>query len=151
MSFRTLKLMPVLTAGIAAGAAISSCASPAEQLTANEVSPQATETRPDTPTSPGGPDYADGQYSAEGRYGGLPSSIGVTVTLSADIVTDVSVTPHATDPTSLDLQKRFAAAVPSVVVGRDIDEIKVDRLAGSSGTPQGFNAALERIKEQANK
>ncbi|KNH20404.1 hypothetical protein ACU18_04225 [Arthrobacter sp. ZBG10] len=77
--------------------------------------------------------------------------MGVTVTLAADIVTDVSVTPHATDPTSLDLQKRFAAAVPSVVVGRDLDEINVDRLAGSSGTPQGFNAALERIKAQANR
>jgi hypothetical protein len=25
--------------------------------------------------------YADGRYSADGQYGGLPSSIGVTVTL----------------------------------------------------------------------
>lgn len=74
----------------------------------------------------------------------------MTVTLSGDIITDVSVTPHATDPTSLDLQNRFAAAVRAVVVGRDIDEIKVDRLAGSSGTPQGFNAALDRIKAQAS-
>jgi hypothetical protein len=74
----------------------------------------------------------------------------VTITLADDIVTAVSVTPHATDPTSLDLQRRFAAAVPTVVVGRDIDEIEVDRLAGSSGTPQGFNAAVEDIKAQAN-
>lgn len=147
MSFRTPQLMPAVAVGMAASAALSSCASPAGQLTANEVPDQAT----DTPASPGGPDYVDGQYSAEGQYGGLPSSIGVTVTLAAHIVTDVSVTPHATDPTSLDLQKRFAAAVPSVVVGRDLDEINVDRLAGSSGTPQGFNAALERVKAQANR
>ncbi|WP_311214717.1 MULTISPECIES: hypothetical protein [unclassified Arthrobacter] len=150
MSFRTLTLMPAVTAGIAASAALSSCASPAGQPTANEVSAPATTSSPEVSTSPGGPDYSDGQYSAEGHYGGLPSSIGVTVTLSADIVTEVSVTPRATDPTSLDLQKRFADAVPGIVVGRDIDEIKVDRLAGSSGTPQGFNAALERIKAQAN-
>jgi hypothetical protein len=36
-----------------------------------------------------------------------------------------------------------------VVVGKRIDEVKLDRIAGSSGTPHGFNAALERIKEQA--
>lgn len=74
-----------------------------------------------------GPDYVDGEYTAEGQYGSLPSFIGVTVTLAGDIITNVSVMPSATDPTSLDLQNRFAAAVPTVVVGRDIDKIKVDR------------------------
>ncbi|MCU1554491.1 MAG: hypothetical protein JWM13_1977 [Arthrobacter sp.] len=73
----------------------------------------------------------------------------MTVTLVNDVVTDVSVVPHATDPTSLDLQNRFAAAVPAVIVGRDIDTIQVDRIAGSSATPDGFNAALERIKAEA--
>jgi hypothetical protein len=33
--------------------------------------------------------------------------------------------------------------------GSGIDEVKRDRIAGSSGTPQGFNAARERINEQA--
>jgi hypothetical protein len=61
----------------------------------------------------------------------------------------VSVTPHATDPRSLEFQRRFAAAVPVVVVGKRIDEVKLDRIAGSSGPPPGFNAALERIEEQA--
>lgn len=51
------------------------------------------------------------------------------------------------DPTSRDLQNRFA--VPAAVVGRNIDEIKVGRIAGSSRTPDGFNAALERIKAEA--
>ena len=95
-----------------------------------------------------GSDYVDGQYTAEGQYGSLPS-IGVTVTLAGDVITDVRVTPHATNPTSLHLQNRFAAAVKDVVVGRDIDEIEVDRIAGSSHTPEGFNAALERIKADA--
>ena len=93
--------------------------------------------------------YADGIYMATGEYGSLPSSISVTVTLVSDIVTTVEVTPHATNPTSLDLQRRFAAAVPAVVIGKHIDEVKVDRLAGSSGTPDGFNAAIQLIKEQA--
>lgn len=94
-------------------------------------------------------EYKDGVYTAIGQYGNLPSSITVTVTLDDDVITDVKVTPHATDPTSLDLQRRFAKAVPAVVVGKRIDEVKVDRLAGSSGTPIGFNAAIEQIKEQA--
>jgi uncharacterized protein with FMN-binding domain len=93
--------------------------------------------------------YRDGNYRATGQYGNLPSSIGVSLTLDDDIITAVDVTPHATNPTSLDLQRRFAAAIPAVVVGRDIDEVYVDRLAGSSATPDGFNAAIQQIKEQA--
>jgi uncharacterized protein with FMN-binding domain len=136
-------------AGIAVTAALSACSASAGtppsqpapvSVTGNDHSSSAPESKSD---------YADGQYSAEGRYGSLPSSIGVTITLTEDIVTAVSVTPRATDPTSLDLQRRFAAAVPTVVVGRNIDEIEVDKLAGSSGTSQGFNAALEEIKAQA--
>lgn len=94
--------------------------------------------------------YRDGVYTATVWYGGLPSSITVTVTLDDDIITAVEVTPHATDPTSLGLQRRFAAAVPAVVVGKPIDEVKVGRLAGSSGTPVGFNDAIRRIKSQAS-
>ena len=94
--------------------------------------------------------YSDGVYEATGQYGSLPSSITVTVTLVDEIITDVKVTPHATNPTSLDLQRRFAAAVPKVVVGKSINEVKVGRLAGSSGTPDGFNDAIEKIKKKAH-
>ena len=93
--------------------------------------------------------YADGVYRATGQYGGGPSFITVTATLENDVVTTVEVTPHATDPTSLDYQRRFAAAVPEVVVGRRIDEVNVGRLAGSSSTPDGFNAAIQQIKGQS--
>lgn len=107
-------------------------------------------TRPRSASSTGS-SYADGAYTATGRYGSLPSSITVTVTLADGVITAVRVTPHATDPTSLRLQRRFAAAVPAVVVGKPIDEVKVGRLAGSSGTPDGFNDAIQRIKRQAAK
>jgi uncharacterized protein with FMN-binding domain len=97
------------------------------------------------------PAYRDGTYRATGRYGSLPSSIDVTVELDDGILRDVDVTPHATDPTSRDYQERFADAVPAIVTGRRIDEVELDRVAGSSGTPDGFNDALERIKDQAAK
>jgi len=102
---------------------------------------------PDTTPSP----YRDGVYTATGRYGSLPSSITVRVTLRNGVVRAVRVTPHATDPTSLGLQRRFAAAVPAVVVGKPIATVQVGRLAGSSGTPDGFNRAIEQIKAQARR
>ena len=92
--------------------------------------------------------YADGVYTATGQYGSLPSSITVTATLVDDVITAVEVTPHATDPTSLDLQRRFAEAVPAVVVGNPIDEVDVDRLAGSSGTPTGSTRRSNRSRNR---
>jgi hypothetical protein len=83
------------------------------------------------------------------RYGSLPSSIGVSVTLVDDVISAVTVTPRATDPTSLDKQTRFARAIPALVVGRNIDEVNLSKVAGSSGTPDGFNAAIQRIKAEA--
>lgn len=158
MHSRIGKFGPAAAAGIAISA-LAACASTADDANApvssSTVSPSLAENiaspSPTPPPAPalGGTAYADGQYSADGQYGNLPSSIGVTVTLVDDVITDVRVAPRATDPTSLDLQTRFAHAVPAVVVGRDIDEIKVDRIAGSSATPDGFNAALERIKAEA--
>jgi uncharacterized protein with FMN-binding domain len=95
--------------------------------------------------------YADGVYTATGQYGGQPSFITVRATLVHGVITAIEVTPHATVPRSLELQRLFAAAVPKVVVGRPIDEVKVGKLAGSSGTPKGFNAAIRQIKEQASR
>jgi uncharacterized protein with FMN-binding domain len=95
--------------------------------------------------------YADGVYTATGQYGGAPSFITATVTLKDGIITDVVITTHATVPTSLDFQRRFAAAVPAVVVGKPIDQLRVGKLAGSSGTPEGFNAALQQIREKARR
>lgn len=93
--------------------------------------------------------YRDGTYEAEGGYGGMPSHIGVTVTLDGGVVAEVEVDTRATDPTSLDLQERFADAIPDVVVGRAIADLEVGKTAGSSGTPVGFNDALEQIRDQA--
>ncbi|WP_244655325.1 hypothetical protein [Rhizobium lusitanum] len=93
--------------------------------------------------------YADGVYTATGQYGGQPSFITVTVTLRGGLIVAVQVTPQATVPRSLELQRSFAAAVPRVVVGRPIAQVQVGKLAGSSGTPDGFNDAIRKIKLQA--
>jgi uncharacterized protein with FMN-binding domain len=93
--------------------------------------------------------YRDGRYRATGWYGSLPSSIGVSLTLRSNRIRRVKVTPHATDPTSRELQERFARAVGPRVVGKRIDEVRLTRLAGSSGTTLGFNDALRRIRAKA--
>ena len=38
---------------------------------------------------------------------------------------------------------------PSLIVGKDIDEVSLDKVAGSSLTSGGFNAAVESIKSDA--
>jgi len=94
--------------------------------------------------------YRDGSYSAVGWYGGQPSRLGVRITIEDGIIESVDVTTYATDPTSLDYQQRFADAVPSVVIGKHIDDADVGRVAGASGCSDGFNDALRRIRAGAS-
>jgi uncharacterized protein with FMN-binding domain len=141
--------MKAATAAISVALIVAGCAA-VDRETARPISAPNSVTRSRTASSQDS-SYTDGVYTATGRYGSLPSSITVTATLSDNVITAVEVTPHATDPTSLDYQERFADAVPAAVVGKPIDEVRVGRLAGSSGTPNGFNAAIQRIKEQSRR
>jgi uncharacterized protein with FMN-binding domain len=93
--------------------------------------------------------YRDGTHSATGWYGTLPSHQDVTLTLDDDTITAVEITTPADDETSLGYQQRFADALPQAVVGRSLDDVTVDRLAGSSGCSEGFMNALAQIKEQS--
>jgi uncharacterized protein with FMN-binding domain len=99
----------------------------------------------DTVTS----NYIDGEYSATGWYGGLPSHQDVTITIADDTVTAVEITTPAEDETSLGYQQRFADALPDAVIGRSVDELDIDRLAGSSGCSEGFMDALAKIRDAA--
>ncbi|MEU7835575.1 hypothetical protein [Nonomuraea sp. NPDC049129] len=118
--------------------------------------PRPPSSAPSSPSPPpasasarGDSQYRDGAYTATGTYGGGPSHITVTLTLDDDVITRVAVAPHATNPTSRDYQERFATAVPQMVVGKNLDDVRLSRTAGSSGTPVGFNDALDQIKQQA--
>jgi uncharacterized protein YlzI (FlbEa/FlbD family) len=95
--------------------------------------------------------YTNGEYQVEGLYSGGKKSIIVNVKLTDDAIEQVEVTPNTTIRMSLGLQKKFAAAISGEVVGRSIDEIHLDKLAGSSLTTKGFNDALEKIKSEATK
>lgn len=104
-----------------------------------------------TQTTAGGT-YTAGTYSAEGSYTSPAGqeTVGVQVTLDAEgTISAVTVTPQATDAQSTRFQTLFASGVAGEVVGKSIDEVSVDKVAGSSLTGGGFNAALQEIRDDA--
>jgi uncharacterized protein with FMN-binding domain len=124
----------------------------AEEPMSTPPSPPAGTSQPqDTgAATPETPDrYRDGEYTATGWYGSLPSHHDVTLTIADDTVTAVEITTPAENETSLGYQERFADALPTEIVGRNIDDLQIDRLAGSSGCSEGFMDALAQIKDEA--
>ncbi|MFB7893815.1 hypothetical protein ACFC1I_16570 [Microbacterium sp. NPDC056044] len=95
--------------------------------------------------------YADGTYTADGSYATPESveTISVTVTLQDDIITAVEVTGDPQKRESEQYQGQFIGGIADVVVGQDIDDIQVSRVAGSSLTSGGFNKAIDAIKTEA--
>ncbi|EST23030.1 FMN-binding protein [Streptomyces niveus] len=148
MTHLNKKIATAAMLGLSAGVVLVGCSSP----NGTDTPPSASASRLAAPTATAsGSGYADGTYSADGEYGTQDSSIGVTVTLDQGVITQVEVAPHATNETSRDFQDRFAQAAPEAVEGRPIDDVQLDRLAGSSGTPDGFNDALAKIKAEASR
>lgn len=95
--------------------------------------------------------YQDGTYEMVGNYvsPGGPETVGVTVTIANDVITDATVEVLATRPASKAKQEDFAANYKPMVVGKSIDEVMLTKVSGSSLTPKGFNDALEKIKAEA--
>ena len=73
--------------------------------------------------------------------GSFDSSIGVTFTRA-------EITPRATDSTSREYQLSFAAA-PRPRRRKPLGGLLLDRIAGSTGTCDGFNDAIACIRRDA--
>lgn len=95
--------------------------------------------------------YTDGTYEAEGSYEspGGEESIAVELTVSDDVVTDVTVTPQASGGNAARYQEEFASGIADEVVGQELSGLSVDKVSGSSLTGDGFNAALDQIRADA--
>jgi len=95
--------------------------------------------------------YKDGDYEAEASYvnPGGDSKLKVELTLAGNKVSKVEVTPEATDGTSKSFQEKFASGISAEVVGKSLDDITVDKVAGSSLTHLGFDKAIDEIKADA--
>jgi uncharacterized protein with FMN-binding domain len=95
--------------------------------------------------------YRDGAYTASAKYL-APSGqeqIDVQIRLLNDVITSITVTPHAYDRNAARFQEQFVGEISDAVVGEDIDLLAIHRVAGSSLTSGGFNIALAEIKDQA--
>ena len=66
-----------------------------------------------------------------------------------DVITDATVISNATRPNSVIFQGKFISGFKTLVVGKNIDEVHLDKVSGSSLTPGGFNDALAKIKLEA--
>ncbi len=95
--------------------------------------------------------YKDGTYTAVGDYvsPGGAEQVGLTLTLKDGIVTDSVLQVMATRPISLKMQDLVRDEHKAFVVGKPLDEVKLDKVSSSSLTPVGFNDAIEKIKKQA--
>lgn len=95
--------------------------------------------------------YADGTYTATGSYQtpGGEESIGITLTLESDSVSDVQTEPMPSNPTTELYQGKFSSGIKEQIVGTPIDELDVSKVSGSSLTSGGFRDAIEQIKSEA--
>lgn len=95
--------------------------------------------------------YKNGVYSSIGDYisPGGSEQIGITLTLKDDVIVDAKAEVKATRPASVKFQGFFSGGFSALVIGKKIDEVKLDKVSGSSLTPKGFNDALAKIKVQA--
>ncbi|WP_431795413.1 FMN-binding protein [Microbacterium enclense] len=137
----------VTLAGCAGGS--TEAAAPAESSAAPAVS-----SAPSTSAAAGGAStgvYADGTYEATGQYATPESveTVDVTLTIAGDTVTDVTVTGDPQAAESRRYQSEFIGGIKDEVVGKNIDEISVSKVAGSSLTSGGFMNALDTIKSEA--
>ncbi len=95
--------------------------------------------------------YRNGQYKAVGSYvsPGGPREIEVVLTLEDGTIVDSVFVGNATDPASKRFQGEFSDNYKTFVIGKNIDEISLTKVSGSSLTPKGFNDAVEKIKAEA--
>jgi uncharacterized protein with FMN-binding domain len=156
MITRHQKTAVTALAGLSLLGVVTGCSSDAGSADATSENAPSTNTQATTDASEsaaasGSSAYADGEYSADGEYTspGGKESVGVSLTLSGDVITAVTVTPESTNPNGKKYQGEFADGIASVVVGKSIDDIKVSKVAGSSLTSGGFNDAVEQIKADA--
>lgn len=140
--------------GVAGVLALAGCSGAADAETdagtsdATTTDSSSTDSSTDSSTTS---TYADGTYTAEGSYQTPETleSISVTLTLEDGTITDVEVTGDPQARESEQYQGAFIDGIADEVVGVAIDDLDVSRVAGSSLTSTGFNAAVEDIKAQA--
>ena len=161
MSKRRSRLLMLAAASaiVATGAGCANEAQPPAATPPSGESPAPTPARTPTPTppptsqAPGASTHAykDGTYTAEGSYftHAGPESVTITLTLKNDLITDSKFNGAPNAEMSGFYMQMFADTYKPLVIGKNIADVQLDRVSGSSLTPMGFNDAVAKIKAQA--
>jgi uncharacterized protein with FMN-binding domain len=147
-------LIVIILIGVAVAAAIAANNNSADTDTTNttpnnQSTPQEATPRQSSDNSTSS--YKDGTYTAVGSYStpGGRESIGLTVQVAGGIISSTSLEQNAKTGEAKEYQQKFASGYKELVVGKNINEVSLSRVAGSSLTSNGFNTALEQIKTDA--
>ena len=140
----------VLIVVIVGGAIFAANDSPDDSRGASQQTPDST-TSSDNDTGPGSTTYKNGTYTATGSYvsPGGQEEITIRITLEDNVITGTSANSGANSSEGKEFQSQFISGYKPEVVGKNIDSIELDHVSGSSLTSQGFNDALDQIKNQA--
>ena len=144
--------LAILT-GLTLVGALAGCSTAAadEETATGTDSGTAESAAPDSSDAATAGSYTDGTYTESADYTspGGTETVEVTVTLADGVITEVEAVGDGDNPNSKRYQSEFSEGIADVVVGKSIDEISVDKVAGSSLTSSGFNDAIELIKADA--
>jgi len=138
--------------GVAGLFVLAGCSSAADAETSgSSTDTGSSSSSTDTGSSSSATTYKDGTYTADGSYQTPETveSISVTLTIADGVVKDVEVTGDPQARETEEYQSKFIGGIADEVVGVSLDDLNVSRVSGSSLTSNGFNAAVESIKEQA--
>ncbi len=72
----------------------------------------------------------------------------VTLILKNNIVTTLEISHTSNLKKSIQYHDAFDGAIQPLVIGKNIKDINVSRVAGASGTTIGFMQAIEKIRTQ---
>ncbi len=150
MEQQKLRIIGVIAIGLIAIGGTATAVVLNKQTDTTPSSTTTTSSPNNTTPSTSGTAYKNGSFSANGSYRtpGGTETISVSVTLKDDVITSVSVTGNGRGD-SAEYQSMFKSGVSSLTVGKDIDDVKLSRVSGSSLTSTGFNSALDTIKTEA--
>lgn len=95
--------------------------------------------------------YNDGTYSVTADYYTPEDTdtIKVTMAVQNGVITDVDSTTTTSSRESRQYDSSFLNSYKSYVIGKSLKDLNLNRVSGASLTTEGFNNALDMIRQQA--